>query len=297
MSGLVKRHNMNLTSVSQVHDILDDLGIRPSKALGQSFLIDKNILGILIKTARLSGDDQVLEVGPGLGVVTEQLLRRVRSVTAVEKDGRLFDFLVRRFRGEPVLKLLHKDALDLDIGDLVKSGVNKVVSNLPYCAGSRILINLVKADAAPPQIVVTVQQEVAERLTARPGRRDYGMLSVWSNLIYSANLVKTVSPSCFWPRPEVRSAIVSMTAHGRHCSLEPEQKRVFYRVTKYAFMHRRKQMTTILSRAPLTLNVRAERGRKLLNELHIEARARPENLTIDNWCALARSLVRRGQGC
>jgi len=285
---------MNLTSVSQVHDILDDLGIRPSKALGQSFLIDKNILGILIKTARLSGDDQVLEVGPGLGVVTEQLLRRVRSVTAVEKDGRLFDFLVRRFRGEPVLKLLHKDALDLDIGDLVKSGVNKVVSNLPYYAGSRILINLVTADAAPPQIVVTIQREVAERLTARPGRRDCGMLSVWSNLIYRANLVKTVSPSCFWPQPEVRSAVVSMTAHGRF-SLEPEQKRVFYRVTKHAFTHRRKQMTTILSRAPCTLNVCAERGRKLMNELHIEARARPENLTIDNWCALARSLAGRGQ--
>lgn len=287
---------MNLTSPSQVRALLADLDIHPSKTLGQSFLIDKNILNILIKTANLSHDDEVLEVGPGLGVVTEQLLRRVRRVVAVEKDSRLFDFLKERFEAEPALELICTDMLDVDVNNRLRSGLNKVVSNLPFSVGSRILVDLVRAEPAPRQIVVTVQQEVAHRLAARPGSRDYGLSSVWSQLVYQVDMVKTVSPGCFWPKPEVKSAIVNMRKHNRFI-LSPEEKQIFYQLTKQAFTHRRKQLATILKCMPDHLNMSLARARRLLEELEIDIKSRPENLAVEDWCKLARKTACLSDAC
>jgi len=307
---------MNLTSPSQVRALLIEIGVHPSKSLGQNFLVDRNVLNILLETANLSRDDKVLEVGPGLGVVTEQLAGRVQHVAGVEKDKRLFDFLKKRFKDEAAVELICEDMLDINIDDLQGSRstrgttstssllrrdyggqagqarvghgtserfrLNKVVSNFPYSVASRIVMNLARVDDPPSEIVGTLQQEVAERLAAQVGNWKYGILSVWSQLAYRVELVKSVRPTCFWPRPEVGSVIVKMTRHG--VSLPPTRERTFfYEITKHAFMHRRKQLAAIFSRAPGHLNVPLDRARNVLDELGINTKARPENLTVKEW--------------
>ena len=278
---------MNLTSPSQVRSFLNSMGIRPSKALGQNFLIDRNILGILLGAADIVPDDSVLEVGPGLGVVTEGLLGLSHRVVAVEKDGRLLQHLKARFAGAANLELLHGDMLELGAAGLLGSGLNKVVSNLPYSVGTRILVDCLQAAHAPVRMVVTVQREVAERLAAGPGSRTYGLLSVWAQADYEIDIVKTVSATCFWPRPEVSSAIVRLR-HRPATELPEAVRSAFYALTKRAFVSRRKQMGAIVSTEPLKLAGNREEGRCLLEELAIDPRARPENLSAADWIRLAR---------
>jgi 16S rRNA (adenine1518-N6/adenine1519-N6)-dimethyltransferase len=307
---------INLTSLSQVRSLLAEHGIRPSKALGQNFLIDLNILNILLDTAALSSRDRVLEIGPGLGVVTEQLLERVQRVVAVEKDERLFALLKQRFGGRNNLDLVCGDMLEVGPGILAESRLDNVVSNLPYSAGSRILADIAMSGARPRRITVTVQEEVADRLAAQPGSKNYGLLSVWLQADYDIGIAKKISPTCFWPRPEVQSVIISMTRHDRH-KMTPLMRKSFYKLTKQMFTYRRKQLSTILARMGGTdrnaaeLSPRRSRptalqsedmndihgGRLasaatgLLAELGIDPRARPENLSIDDWLNLAARMA------
>jgi 16S rRNA (adenine1518-N6/adenine1519-N6)-dimethyltransferase len=280
---------INLTSLSQVRSLLMEQGIRPSKALGQNFLIDLNILNILLDTADLSLKDRVLEIGPGLGVVTEQLLERVQRVVAVEKDERLFALLKQRFAGRNNLDLICADMLEIGPGILAESRLDNVVSNLPYSAGSRILADIAMFGARPRRMTVTVQEEVADRLAAQPGAKNYGLLSVWLQADYDIRIVKAISPTCFWPRPEVQSVIISMARHDRH-KMSASTKKSFYRLTKHIFTFRRKQLSTILARMSGTTGSSAEPA-GLLDELGIDPRARPENLSIENWINLAARLT------
>ncbi|MFC1497821.1 16S rRNA (adenine(1518)-N(6)/adenine(1519)-N(6))-dimethyltransferase RsmA [Verrucomicrobiota bacterium] len=276
---------MNQTSLSQVRNVLKDLGIRPSRRLGQSFLIDKNILDILIGTADLLPDDEVLEVGPGLGVVTERLLRETRRVTAIEKDRRLFDFLRERFKQRKNFDLKHGDMLDINPEELFRSGINKVVSNLPYSSGTRMLVDMIRARTPPGQIVITVQQEVAERLSARPGSREYSALSIWAQLIYQVDFIRTISSTCFWPKPEVKSAIINMIKRDDPPHSDEERK-ALYRLTKYAFSHRRKQLVSILAHAPSGLKIDSVECKKLLEHMGFDVRARPGDIPVDKWFKL-----------
>lgn len=280
---------MNLTSPSQVRRLLEAIDLRPSKPLGQNFLIDRNILDILVRAAVLTPADHVLEVGPGLGVVTEKLLSLAGRVTAVEKDTRLFDHLQAQLGASPRLTLVSADILDVDLEELLGSGITKCVSTLPYSVGSRVLAGLVMADRAPGRIVVTVQQEVAERLCATEGRQ-YGLLSVWSQSSYDVEYVKRVSRTCFWPVPEVESAIVCMTRQPPVFT-SPAGKRMFREITKLAFMHRRKQMAGILAGLPASTRVPADRALEYLGELGIDSAARPEAIRAGDWAQLANMLT------
>jgi len=279
-----------LTSVSDVRQLLQVIGVRPSKALGQNFLVDGNIRGILLRAAQVSPDDAVLEVGPGLGVLTERLVQTAKRLVAVEKDGRLVDFLRRRFPRESRLELVHGDVLDLDLDSLLRSGLWKVVANLPYSVGTRILVTLFRVSEPPARLVVTVQREVGARLCAEAGGREYGLLSVWAQMTYHVNRLKTVSPSCFWPRPDVTSAIVSMRRRGEPL-LEGAARRAFYELTKAAFSQRRKQLATVLARGPGTCRIPAERIRGALQGVGAEKTARPEALSVDLWCRLVNALT------
>ena len=284
---------MNPTRPTEVRAALHELGVRPSKALGQNFLIDRNILDILLGAAELSADDVVLEIGPGLGVVTGELLSAARRVVAVEKDGRLSEFLSRAFAGSRKLELIHADALTLDF-NRVFAGVNKVVANLPYSVGSRLLVECFRADTPPALIVVTVQEEVAQRLAAPPDDPARGLLSVWAQLAHAVRLVKRVSSTCFWPAPEVGSAIVSLRRHARPLAT-PDVKALFFDLTRRAFTYRRKQLATVLHRAPPPLRVGADATSPLLHSVQIDPAARPERLSVEDWLRLAGALLARRQ--
>jgi 16S rRNA (adenine1518-N6/adenine1519-N6)-dimethyltransferase len=279
----------NLTRLSDVRTLVTQLGFHPSRALGQNFLIDRNILDILIESAGVTRDDTVLEVGPGLGVVTERLLDQAGQLIAVEKDHRLYAYLQDLLSGRDRLDLIQGDVLEVGISALLARGVNKVVSNLPYSPGSRILLDLICDAAAPRDIAVTVQLEVAQRITASPGGKTYGLMGVWCQLHCEVALVKVISPNCFWPRPDVKSAIVTLRRRPEPLLSKPYEK-LLYRLTRHTFQQRRKQLASCLAKAPDPLKMDADSCRALLTEIGATPEARPEALSVDQWCRFTEAL-------
>lgn len=293
---------MKLTRLSDVHTLLEKWDIRPQKSLGQNFLIDANILAITLATAGITAEDEVIEIGAGLGVLTESLARVARRVVAVEKDPRLWPLLQERLTAFRNVELICDDMLKVDHAALFRSGINKVVANLPYSVGSAILVNLVQAERPPDQLTLMLQQEVAARLTAKPGHKDFGLLTIWTQLRYAATIRKTVSPTCFYPAPAVSSAIINLARKAQPADNFAD-RHFFYALTKFAFAHRRKQLQTILGNAVITHGAN-ERwtdspGKTQLTkalvlakcrELGIDPRARPEDLEVELWRRLANAL-------
>jgi len=279
-----------LTRPTAVRRMLAELAVRPSRALGQNFLVDANILRILVDAAELSPSDGVVEVGPGLGALTDALLARAGRVLAVEKDARLAAHLADRYAGNARFELLPCDALSVDWARRLGGGLNKVVSNLPYAVGSRVLVDLAGAPRPPDSMVVTVQQEVGARLTARPGEKDYGLLTLLVGYRYRGCAVKRVGPRCFWPPPQVHSSIVRLMRCGG-AALSCEEDRLFRELAAVAFRHRRKQLGRVLTRHWRHPRVAEGRALAALEALGIAPEARPETVAVDQWVALAKGLM------
>ena len=278
---------MNLTSPSQVKAWCIDHGFHPNKVLGQNFLVDRNALEAIVDAAALPPGARVLEIGPGLGVLTEEMLRRGYAVTAIEKDPVLAERLAEALDNPPNLVVRAGDALDL-IKEGACDGFPALVSNLPYQAGTRILLELTQrmggtrscasesgASAAPETAVVLVQTEVAERLAAGPGSKARGLAGVWVQLDYDVQLVRAVKASCFWPRPEVGSTVVRLTRHHRNDARAPDWRARFRQITKQAFEHRRKQLGAIFKGL-------------------VQSTARAEQLSNDDWLAFVDNLEPQG---
>ena len=270
---------MNLASPSQVKAWCQANGFHPNKVLGQNFLIDRNALDDILDLAELVPGEQVLEIGPGLGALTAGLLERGCSVVAVEKDPVLADRLADALGHPAALTVVKGDALDL-AKDGSLDGFGKMVSNLPYQAGTRILLELIKrldrtlageCGSIPSTIVILVQTEVAERLAAGPGSKTRGLAGVWAQLDYDVTVARAVAATCFWPRPEVGSSVVKLVRHHMNDSLSPAQRELFRRLTKQAFEHRRKQMGSIF------------KG-------YIQSTARAEELENEDWTELVKGL-------
>ena len=281
---------MNLTSPSQVKAWCIEHDFHPNKVLGQNFLIDQNALKAIVDAGLEKCENaetaNVLEIGPGLGVLTEEMLGRGCRVTAVEKDPVLAARLAESLGNPPNLTVIAGDALDVihAIGNSSTPGTfppfhsstfplpfTHMISNLPYQAGTRILLDLVKMRAIPTMTVL-VQTEVAERLAAGPGSKTRGLAGVWAQLDYDVKIVRKVSASCFWPRPEIGSSVVRLDRHDRNAALTDDERRVFHRLTKRAFEHRRKQLGSVFKGI-------------------VESSARAEELSNEDWNALARALA------
>ena len=276
---------MNLTSPSQVKAWCIEHDFHPNKVLGQNFLIDRNALEAIVD-AGLEGlggleGAEVLEIGPGLGVLTEEMLKRGVKVTAIEKDPVLAARLKESLGNPENLTVIAGDALDVlapHPSSLIPHSSSLIphpsfacmVSNLPYQAGTRILLDLVQRRDLPAMTVL-VQTEVAERLAAGPGSKTRGLAGVWAQLDYDVKIVRKVSASCFWPRPEIGSSVVRLTRHDRNASVSQEERKLFYRLTKQAFEHRRKQLGSIFKDM-------------------IQSTARAEELANEDWLALVREL-------
>lgn len=268
---------MNLTRPTEVRALLERLDFKPSRVLGQNFLIDGNILRIMLDAAELSPRDAVLEIGPGLGVLTGPLLERAGRVVAIEKDDLLHAHLSRTLGGEPRLTLLHADALTVDLAEWLNGGINKVVANLPYSVGTRILVELCHAASRPERMVVTVQREVADRMIAQPGGGDFGVLSVFAQVDYAVSLHKAVPRSCFRPVPQVESAIVVLARRARPGALRDEAG--FRALVKHCFEHRRKQLGTLV------------RDTDAIARAGLDPRQRPETVPVAAWLRLAAAVA------
>ncbi len=277
----------NLTAPSEIQAILAARGLRPNHAFGQNFLIDRHVLDFIVEAAALSPGDRVLEVGPGLGALTQELMERGVRVLAVEKDEGLHAILADRWGADPRLELRLGDAMELDYSAVfAPDACRYLVSNLPYSVGTRIVVEAAIQPAPPERVVVLVQKEVAERFIARPRTADMGTVSVWLQQVYDVEIVRLVKPTCFWPPPEVTSAIIRMRRHHR-LPLGEEERARLRALTRIAFQHRRKQMASLFHTAPDGLVATPETMRARLATLGLPPTARAEELSVEQWCRLA----------
>jgi 16S rRNA (adenine1518-N6/adenine1519-N6)-dimethyltransferase len=283
---------MNLTSIADIHRMLDLLKLHPQKAMGQNFLVDANILGIILKSANLAPQDEALEIGAGFGSLTEALAKQVRRVVTIEKDSRLAEFLRIRFQPLANVELIVADALRLDLRKYWSAGINKMVANLPYSVGSALLMDIFKSERQPETIVVTLQVEVGRRLAAKPNEKDYGLLSIWSQLSFDTEICRVISPNCFYPRPEVQSAVLRLTRRKQNPA-ELVNRDFFFALTKCAFGQRRKQLQTILSHAPPQFRRPGPELQKIFQEMQMDPRIRPEAISAAEWVRLANLLCPR----
>jgi len=276
---------MNLTSPSQVKAWCIENGFHPNRVLGQNFLIDRNALEAIVDAGLAGvakdGGAAILEIGPGLGVLTEEILKRGCSVTAVEKDPVLAARLAESLGNPPNLSVVEADALDWISRSpfpvprspfpIPRSPFAAMVSNLPYQAGTRILLELVQRREIP-SMTVLVQTEVAERLAAKEGSKTRGLAGVWAQLDYDVKIVRKVAASCFWPRPEIGSSVVTLTRHDRNIALSAKERDIFHRLTKKAFEHRRKQLGSIFKDL-------------------IQSSLRAEELANEDWINLSKGIA------
>ena len=281
--------------LSEMRDLLAARGIQLTKSLGQNFLHDANQLRRIVEAAELSKADKILEIGPGLGPLTELLLERVGEVLAIEKDGRLVEFLHGRtaphsaFR-TPQLTLLHADALEFLKREPRDWSDWKLVANLPYSVASPILVELACGKRAPKKIVATLQQEVAQRLMAKAGDRDYGILTLLVQLDFEPQDSFKIPKGCFFPEPDVDSACVILNR--RAAPLLPEDRReAFVKIVKRAFSQRRKMMLKLLRE-----DWPQEQLERAFAELRISPRERAEKLSVERFAELTKSLGKQEKG-
>jgi 16S rRNA (adenine1518-N6/adenine1519-N6)-dimethyltransferase len=288
--------------LSEMRELLAARGIQLTKSLGQNFLHDANQLRRIVKAAELSKNDQVLEIGPGLGPLTELLLQNAGEVLAIEKDARLVELLRERFGSEfrlqpaghspakppeggtPNFQSLHADALKFLKREPRDWSDWKLVANLPYSVASPILVELAQTPQRPQRMVVTLQLEVARRLMAKAGGDDYGILSLLIQLDYEPREWFKIPASCFFPEPDVDSACVVLVR--RAAPLLPEnQRETFVTIVKRAFSQRRKMMLKLLREDWPA--VKLERAFK---ELRLSLQIRAEEVSLEQFVGLVKAL-------
>jgi 16S rRNA (adenine1518-N6/adenine1519-N6)-dimethyltransferase len=259
--------------------------LRPRKSLSQNFLTDPEVLDAIVEAADLHPGERVVEVGPGLGVLTRRLLAAGGSVTAVELDARLAAYLRRELGGLDAFELIEADALSLHPRELVDQGAFKLVANIPYHITSPLLHAFLEGERPPSITVLLVQLEVAERVAAPPGGMSY--LSVFVQNIARAEIVTRVPAAAFEPAPEVDSAVLRLVRREDPPLPAGQGREVFYRVVQAAFRQRRKQIhNALLRELPLT----REQLDGALEACRVGGERRPQTLSIDEWACLARAL-------
>jgi 16S rRNA (adenine1518-N6/adenine1519-N6)-dimethyltransferase len=268
------------------------LGIRPKKSLGQHFMVDPAALERVAAAADLVPDDAVLEIGAGLGALTEILASRAGRVVAVELDQRLIAALGARFEPETGIKIVHGDILELDPAGLMgaDAGRYKAVGNVPYYITSAIVRHLLESSAPPALLVLTVQHEVAERMAARPG--DMSLLAVSVQVYGRVSVVERLKPGAFWPRPDVESAVVRIEPHAEPpVTLAPEERADSFRVVRAGFSQKRKQLRNSLAAG---LRLDADQVAERMQVVGIDPSRRAETLSLQEWGALYRVLADGG---
>jgi 16S rRNA (adenine1518-N6/adenine1519-N6)-dimethyltransferase len=265
--------------------ILDQHEVSPRKSLGQNFLHDPNALEKIVTTAELMPSDTVVEIGPGTGALTVVLARTAKHVIAVELDERLKPILDETLAPFDNVYVIYDDILKVDLLSVVGPKDFVVVANVPYYITSQILRTLLDAHRRPRRIVLTVQLEVAERVTARPG--DMSLLAVSVQFYGKPTLVSKLNPAVFWPRPEVASALLRIDTYDTPPVKVPDSE-TFFKVVRAGFSQKRKQLKNSLS-SGLGLNTTA--GSALLDAAGIDVTRRAETLSLEEWAALSRAFA------
>jgi len=273
---------MNLASPKIIKELLSKYKTRAFKGWGQNFLVNRGILKKIIDSADLNPNDVVLEVGPGLGILTQGLAKKVKMVIAVEKDKKLCEILksVLSDIGAKNVKIINADILKLKIKELIRGckpevESYKVVANIPYYLTSRLIRSLLELPTPPACLILTIQKEVAQRICAKPPRMN--LLAVCVQFYAETKIISYISKNCFWPTPKVDSAIIKITPRKTPLPVLAEN---FFKVVKAGFSHPRKQIVGNLSNG---LKINKEKISACLIKNKIDPSQRAETLSIKDW--------------
>jgi 16S rRNA (adenine1518-N6/adenine1519-N6)-dimethyltransferase len=294
--------NQSRQTASYLSSRLAAAGLRPVSRYGQNFLIDLNLVDLIARSAELKKTDVVLEVGTGVGSLTRRLSDQAGAVLSVEIDANLHQLASEELEGRTNVRLIHGDALHnkntlhVDLMDQIRDAMNRIgaesrfllVSNLPYNIATPVIGNLLHQSPPPAVIVATIQKEMADRIVAAPGNKDYGALSVWIQSLCRCQIVRILPPHVFWPRPKVHSAIIRLDS-------VPEWREKFadidhfHRTARALFFHRRKFLRSVVISAMKERLTKVEVDEVLKGQGYDET-ARAEQLSVEEIQQLAESL-------
>ena len=265
------------------------------KKFGQNFLIDEHVLGKIIRSAEITEDDFVVEIGPGIGTLTQYLAASAREVAAIEIDDALIPILEDTLSAYDNVTVIHEDVLKVDLCKLAeeKNGGKpiKVVANLPYYITTPIIMGLFENHVPVESITIMVQKEVADRMKTGPGSKDYGALSLAVQYYAKPELVANVPPNCFMPRPRVGSAVIRLTRH-TEAPVEAEDEKLMFQMIRASFNQRRKTLVNGLGNAP-ELHIPKEMTTEVLEEMGLSASVRGEALTLEQFAELSNRILEK----
>lgn len=273
-----------IASPEVVHYICKRFDIKMSKKLGQNFLIKRSIVDEIVHAAELTVGEPVLEVGPGIGTLTQGLAQSGADVTAIELDRRLLEVLDTTLASYDNVRIIHGDVLKLDVPTIMNHKPFKVVANLPYYITTPIIMSLLESKLPIERLVVMVQKEVALRMVAKPGTKDYGALSVAVQYYTEPDIVLDVPPKSFLPAPAVTSSVIRCVLRDKP-PVDVIDEKLFFRVVKAGFAQRRKTFSNTMKTTGLT----RDRIEELLAKANIDGQRRGETFTLQEFADVANA--------
>lgn len=281
-----------LSSPTVIREIMNKYDFRFSKKLGQNFLIDENIINKIMNGAEITHEDNVLEIGPGIGAMTQLLAEKAKKVVAVEIDSKLIPILNDVLSQYENTKVIHSDILKLPLKEMIKDQFGeskiKVVANLPYYITTSIIMTFLENDLPVESITVMIQKEVAQRIQANPGGKDYGALSIAAQFYSDPVIVTDVPKTVFIPQPKVDSSVIKMLILDEP-KVKVKDKKMFFKVVRAAFNMRRKTLSNALSNG---LGINKEEINIILNRCNIDPIRRGETLSIEEFALLSENLIK-----
>ena len=285
--------NEKLSDPKKTIEVIQKYQFAFQKRFGQNFLIDAHVLEKIVSAAGITKDDCVLEIGPGIGTMTQYLAESAGQVIAVEIDTNLLPILADTLKDYSNVKVINQDILKVDINELVKEYNNgrpiKVVGNLPYYITTPIIMGLFESNVPIDNITVMVQKEVADRMQVGPGSKDYGALSLAVQYYASPYIVANVPPNCFIPRPNVGSAVIRLTRY-QEPPVQVKDPKLMFKLIRASFNQRRKTLQNGLNNSP-EISFSKEEITKAIESLGVSPSVRGEALSLEQFAQLANYFV------
>ena len=280
--------DLKLYSPKTIKEIMNRYGFKFSKKFGQNFLIDKNIIDSICDKSEINDRDGVIEIGPGIGVLTYEMAKRAKKVVAIEIDKKLIPILEENMKEFDNFKLYNSDIMKMDLNKLIKeefNGMNvKVVANLPYYITTPIIMKLLEEKLRIDKIVVMVQKEVAERFSSGPGKKSYGAITLAINYYAKEKIILDVPKSVFMPSPKVDSAVIELDIYDEP-KVEVKDANLMFSIIKAAFSQRRKTVLNAISSA--NLGIDKDRIKKIFNENEFDPKRRGETFSLEEFAKIS----------
>lgn len=266
-------------------ELVSKYGFRFTKSLGQNFLVDDTVVRDIVSGSNITKDDHVIEIGPGVGTLTKELLKHAGKVTAIEIDKELIPILKKEFSEYDNFELIHEDVLKVDLNEITGGKKFKIVANLPYYVTTPILVKLLTSNIDYESITIMIQKEVALRLNAKPDNKDYGALTILVQYYTDTEIIRVVKPESFVPRPKVDSIVIKLNKIADR-PIKPNNEELFFEVARQSFAMRRKTLSNTLK----PLGFSKEALNSALERAGIDPKRRGETLSLMEFKNLSDEL-------